>query len=366
MHAAVESHPCRFEVSLDQGCILAARMGPPQAKRWAIRPANAMLNSRHMQPMSHRLTIELRRRQRDCHDLCCCCGRFFKPGDTAHSGYAKGGEPLCVGDCCSQNLAETAVRTYWQKRAYEVPEGDSSLWRYMDFSKFVLLVKEKAIYFARADHVGDKFEGAKGASTNRTVWDDYYLRSFREAILNPPDGKRLDISPEKLQSEAERLLKEMEALSLRQLQTSYLSCWHENETESEALWRLYCPPPSVGVAVHASFGSLNVSLGDDPAVAIGRVKYIDFRKEFAGPNDAIFRKRHSLSHEREVRAVISSRENDDALGIHRPVDLNLLIHQIVISPFASGWFEALLKETMAKFGVEIEVITSELMLEPFY
>lgn len=325
-----------------------------------------MLNSRHMQPMSHRVTIELRRRQRDCHDLCCSCGRLFKPGDTAHSGYAKDGERLYVGDCCSQNLAETAIRTHWQKRAYEIPEDDSSLWRYMDFSKFILLVKEKAIYFPRADHVGDKFEGAKGASTNRTVWDDYYLRFFREAILNPPDGKRPDISPEKLQSEAERLLKDMEASGLRQLQTTYLSCWHESEAESEALWRLYCPPPSVGVAVRASYGSLNESLGDDPLVAIGRVKYIDFRKEFAGPNDAIFRKRHSLSHEREVRAVISSRENNGTLGIHRPVDLNLLIREVVISPFASGWFEALLKETTAKFGVELDVIASELMLEPFY
>jgi len=316
--------------------------------------------------MTHRLTIELRRKQRDCHELCCSCARFFKVGETAHSGYAEDGTPLHVGDCCSSKLAETAVRTYWQTRAYEIPDEDASLWRYMDFSKFLLLIKERAIYFARADHVGDKFEGAKGASTNRTVWDDYYLRFFRESILNPPDGKRPNISPENLQSEAERLLKEMEASGIRQLKTTYLSCWHESETESEALWRLYCPPPSVGLAVHASYGSLNTSLGDNPDIAIGRVRYIDFRKEFAGPSDAIFRKRHSLSHEREVRAVISQPDGNDSFGIHRPVDLNLLIHQVVISPFASSWFEALLRGTMAKFEVDIDIIASELMLEPFY
>jgi hypothetical protein len=236
----------------------------------------------------------------------------------------------------------------------------------MDFSKFVLLLKEKALYFARADHMGDKFEGAKGATTNRIVWDDYYLRSFREAILNPPDGKTCTLSYEEVQREAERLLKELETFGHRQSQTNYLSCWHESKTESEALWRLYCPPPSSGVAIRTSYGSLNESLGDNPDIAIGRVQYIDFRKEFAGPNDAIFRKRHSLIHEREVRAVICEQKNQIGFGIRRSVDLNLLIHQVVISPFAGEWFEALLKDTMAKFDVTIETVQSELMLEPFY
>jgi hypothetical protein len=319
-----------------------------------------------MQPMTGRFTMELLRLQRDCHGLCCSCARFFKVADTAHAGYASDGTPLYVGDCCASKLGETATRTYWQPRAFEIPENDASLWRYMDFSKFILLVKEKSLYFARADHVGDKFEGAKGASTNRTVWDDYYLRFFRESILNPPDGKRLNLSPEQLQLEAERLLKNLAASGHRQLKTTYLSCWHESETESEALWRLYCPPPSVGVAIHASYGSLNESLGDDPDISIGRIRYIDFRKDFAGPNDAIFRKRHSLSHEREVRAVIHKQNNQQGFGIHRPVDLNLLIHQIVISPFASEWFEGVLRDTMMKFGVTIDIIHSELMLEPFF
>jgi hypothetical protein len=329
-------------------------------------PRDTVLNFRDMQPMTHRLTIELRRLQRDCHNLCCSCGHFFRTSDTAHSGYSKDGSPLYVGDCCVGKLAETAVRTYWQPQPYEIPENDASLWRYMDFSKFVLLLKEKALYFARADHVGDKFEGAKGASTNRAVWDDHYLRFFRECILNPPDGKTCTLSHEEVQQHAEKLLEELEAAGRLQLRTTFLSCWHESKTESEALWRLYCPPPSAGIAIRATYGALNESLGDNPDIAIGRVQYVDFRKNFAGVNDAIFRKRHSLSHEKEVRAVIRDHGHQEKTGIHRPIELNVLIDQVVISPFASDWFEFVVRDVMSKFEVSIDIVSSELILEPFY
>lgn len=34
------------------------------------------------------------------------------------------------------------------------------LWRYMDLSKFAALLQRKALVFARADALGDKFEGS--------------------------------------------------------------------------------------------------------------------------------------------------------------------------------------------------------------
>jgi hypothetical protein len=33
----LQSHPCRFRVLLDQGCILAARMGQPVSGIWVSR-----------------------------------------------------------------------------------------------------------------------------------------------------------------------------------------------------------------------------------------------------------------------------------------------------------------------------------------
>lgn len=45
----------------------------------------------------------------------------------------------------------------------DVPASDAKLWRYMDFTKFVAMLNNKALYFCRLDHLGDPFEGAKGS-----------------------------------------------------------------------------------------------------------------------------------------------------------------------------------------------------------
>lgn len=319
-----------------------------------------------MQPMTHRFTVELQRLQRDSHDNCCQCGRPFHEADTAHAGYADDGRPLYVGDCCRSSLSETAARFHWMPHPYDVPKPESSLWRYMDFSKFVALLKDKAIHFARADHLGDQFEGAKGVVSNKNVWDDYYLRFFREAVRNPPPGHKCELSNEEVQREAERLLQEMATAGKRALSTTYVSCWHESEVESEALWRLYCPPPSSGVAIRTTFYALNQSLGDQLDIEIGRIRYIDFSKNFAGPNDAIFRKRQSLSHEKEVRAVIRKCADSSEPGLLRAVDLSVLLQSVVVSPFAPSWFGRILAETMTRFDVSSEIRPSDLLSEPFF
>jgi hypothetical protein len=154
-----------------------------------------------MQPMTHRFTIELQRLQRDSHDQCSACGCSFEPDNTAHAGYAANGQPLFVGDCCASQLVETAVRTLWSMRVFDVPKPESSLWRYMDFAKFVSLLKERSIHFARADCLGDSFEGAKGIVANKSVWEDHYVRFFRSAIQNPPPGYKCELSSEEVQGE---------------------------------------------------------------------------------------------------------------------------------------------------------------------
>ena len=271
-----------------------------------------------------------------------------------------------MGDCCLAALSETAARYYWQARAYEIPENAATLWRYMDFAKFVGLLKDGSLYFARADTLGDRWEGAKGAITNKARWDEHYLEHFRDGYRYPPQGVDFHLSEEQIDKEAHRLLGELRTSGEHSLRTSYVSCWHESRFESEALWRLYCPPQSSGIAVRTTFLRLRDSLGDDPHITIGRVQYIDFRLGFAGINDAIFRKRQSLSHEKEVRAVVSRRKEENALGISQPANLALLLERVVISPFAPAWFEGVLKATMARFGVEASTDASELTLEPFF
>jgi hypothetical protein len=276
------------------------------------------------------------------------------------------GTPLYVGDCCATQVQETAVCYSWSARPYEVPAAGAALWRYMDLAKFVSLLRDQSLYFARLDQLGDRWEGAKGDRRNKQTWDDHYLRFFQEAIRNPPQGYTCDKTDDEVQSEAQRLLEELEAGSNYEQRTTYVSCWHENEAESEALWRLYCPPTTAGVAVRTIAGDLKATFDDDFSVQIGRVKYIDFRSQFAGVNDSVFRKRKSLQHEQEVRAVIRIRSEEESIGVARPVDLQSLIKGVVVSPFTPPCFEWIVGDLLQRYAIAIPVRTSELLSDPFF
>ena len=48
---------------------------------------------------------------------------------------------------------------YEEHPSFKSPPDDAVLWRYMDFTKFVSLLDKRALFFVRADKLGDPFEG---------------------------------------------------------------------------------------------------------------------------------------------------------------------------------------------------------------
>lgn len=257
-----------------------------------------------MQKMTNRLTTQLRRLAFENYDHCVSCGWSFEEADTSHLGYGHDDEPLYVCDDCPYQLKETAVRQYFSRRPYETPERTSNLWRYMDFTKYVSLLSSRGLYFTRADCFDDTFEGAKGLKKNKAKWDAFYLDYFRSAIKNPPEGYKCELSDEEVEQRAQKLLSSLETGGEAHKQRTFISCWHESEHESEAMWRLYSSFLPNAVAVRTSYKNLYVSLGRNPSISIGRIQYIDLKKNYAGINDAFWRKRKSFEHEREVRALL--------------------------------------------------------------
>lgn len=318
-----------------------------------------------MQEMTYRLTVDLRRLSFENHDRCVSCGQVFQEGDTSHLGYGQNDDPLYVCDRCSGSLKETAVRHYFSPRPYEVPDQGKKLWRYMDFTKYVSLLSSKAIYFTRADCFEDFFEGAKGIKKNKGRWDSYYLEFFKRAIMNPPEGYVCELSEEVIEKNAQRLLKEMEMGGEANKKITFINCWHESEQESEAMWRLYSSFLPNAVAIRTSYKRLYESLGRDPSINIGRVKYVDLNKNYAGPNDAFWRKRKSFEHEREVRALLTDMKCERE-GKLIPCDLDLLIEDVFVSPQAPEWFIHLVNDINEKFSIKMKVRKSELIEEPFF
>lgn len=314
-----------------------------------------------------RFTSNLRKLSHYRFDRCSECGTKFEGEHPAYAGYKADGTEAYVGECCKAQLVELASHIYWYWSKYKRPEGRAPMWRYMEFSKFVALLKAKALYFARADKLGDPFEGARGIRSREWEWKEYSVEYFKHAMRTVPGGP----SKEELatiDARAEQLYKEMEEISKKELLNTYVTCWHGNDTESEALWRLYCPPPSVGVAIRTDFLSLSIELkADQHDVKFGHVQYINFREHFAGTYDRIFWKRNSLAHEAELRGVIHDwrRDQPEARGIAVPIDLRFM-HRVVMSPFAPSWFEGVLKDVMVKYGMDLTPSPSELAAEPFF
>lgn len=314
---------------------------------------------------SNRFTIELRRLVFEHFDSCTRCGHEFVEAEHACSGYLANGEPAYLCDACSAELVELAARTYFMPRPYEVPPLEAQLWRYMDFTKYVSLLSARALYFSRADQFEDSSEGAKGLRRRKEVWDEHYLHFFRQAIRNPPDGYKSDKTDEEVEAEAQRLLRDLELGGESSRSKTFINCWHESSYESAAMWRLYSSFLPNAVAVKTTYDALYKSLGKDPAIRIGRVHYIDLNRQYAGVNDAYWRKRKSFEHEREVRAVLMDRASSDT-GKLVGCDTDILIKNVYVSPEAPTWFTRLVNDVNRKFGMEVEVSDSTFNEEPFF
>lgn len=296
---------------------------------------------------------------------CTNCGQIFKDGDGAHLGYLKGRQYAVLCDKCSYLLEETVVRYHWQETEYEEPSPEDMLWRYMDLSKFIAIISRNDLYFAAANTFEDIFEGAKGIIDKKSEWNIFYLNFFKEAILTAPGQDTRKLTDEQIKLDSERLLNEINNLGQKDRENTYISCWHLNNYESEAMWKLYSKDVTNAIAIQTTAGHLYEALNREPYINIGKVKYIDLEKRFTSINGAFWYKRKSFEFEKEVRAIIRKHDSKEN-GIYIPVNIDKLIDGIYVSPYASEWFLDVVKSVVTKYNINIPVSYSQMTEKPFY
>ena len=88
---------------------------------------------------------------------------------------------------------------------------------------------------------------------------------------------------------------------------------------------------------------------------------------------SICTKRHSLQHEREVRAVTVVHHDDHdydgfagAAGLYYGVDVAVLIEQVVVAPHAEEWISSLVRAVSQKYGLMAPVRESTLDADPIF
>ncbi len=310
-------------------------------------------------------TLESRIFEKEHYDSCTVCGRNFIDGNTTHLGYNHDNNLELVGDCCISVLKETIVRHVYQTLPYIIPNPESVLWRFMDLAKFVSLMQNNSLYFSRADCFEDPFEGAKGVLIRQEEWSKSYYDFFCYAIDSAKQIDGISRSLEEIKEQAQRLLLEFKESTSKQPLHTFINCWHENQYESEAMWKLYTKDSSQGIAIRTTYNRLYNSMQKNPSISIGRVNYIDYSKRFVDHNGAFWYKRCSFEHEKEVRAILSDYTQKDVFGILIPVDLNILIDHIYVSPTAPSWFYSLVRNLLDKYTIHKEVADSTLNIKPF-
>ena len=298
---------------------------------------------------------------------CTLCGRTFRNGETIAFGYdANNSMQMVCEDCLSKITPK--VKHQHSRRVYKKPSPDDILWRFMDLAKFISLLKEKALYLTRIDQLSDPFECAIGLAEHKAEYDAFYMDFFKYAISTTPrTNDEPEPTPEYIQENAERLLRELAEMNRQHRTTIYVNCWHKNTIESEAMWNLYVKDLTQGIAIQTTYDRLYRAIGQEKMPVIGEVNYIDYSKGTVSINNVQWYKRKSFEHEKEVRIIHQVHNSKPSqLGIQLPVDLDVLIENVYVSPMAQPWFEDLANDILQKYGLNKKVIPSQLNREVFY
>src|SRR4051812_13772384 len=74
---------------------------------------------------------------------------------------------------------------YCSHDCFPTPEDDTPIWRYMDITKSLSLLKESVLYFSRLDTFDDPFEGSYPKAYFGA--DDQTWKQLRERMVTDPD-----------------------------------------------------------------------------------------------------------------------------------------------------------------------------------
>lgn len=255
----------------------------------------------------------------------------------------------------------------------------------MDLSKLLDLLQRDSLYFSRSDLLGDPFEGSIPLPNHLTGNTHIaILHQLQELLAN--DSGTEDEKKERRQlieeirekfpmvkafgdtplNEIAKLFGDLSKIRVAFSRQIFVSCWHINEFESAAMWRLYSLS-SESVCIQSTYSNLASQLPDKAMV--GLVQYIDYNST---PIDAgnlltpFIHKRQSFNHEHEVRALIWDTKRQNELGLRIGVNVPELVERILVNLSSPPWYKEVVENVVRKYGVACPVVQSALSASPLY
>jgi hypothetical protein len=238
-----------------------------------------------------------------------------------------------------------------------------SVWRYMDLSKFIWMIQRDALFFCRSDSLGDPFEG----HYTKVIADQEEehiktLQANNQFAAIPAAVHAVEMAREVFRVNTLELPKQLK-------QKYFVSCWHMNEEESPAMWKLYTSQ-NESICIRSKYKTLANLLPEESL--LGCVGYINYHRDSFDTTEMwsyIIHKRKSFEHEREIRAAIYRGEACpfeavDGKGLVVPINVAELIEEIFVSPTAQSPLSEVVTGLAEKYGLSARVLESRVNEEP--
>lgn len=213
--------------------------------------------------------------------------------------------------------------------------NEQILWKYYSLEHFLWLIRNKALYFGRADGYEDKRE---------ILTTDLHAKLF---YYNNIEALQRDVERDKPHT--------------------FLNCWTMSEHESYLMWKAYSNINN-GVVIKTNANRLMASYSGDASITIGKVEYIDEHTQSAQPFGQelnwlylVFSKLWFYSDEKELRLYFDDRVQQLQHTI--PVDLNILIDEIRLSPKVDSDSRQIIYDTLSSEGLDLMVRQSDIEIE---
>ena len=260
------------------------------------------------------------------------------------------------------------IKLFESHPVFTSPKSNAKIWRYIDFSKFVNMLDRNALFFARASELDDPYEGIMPKFNDK----------IRSSIYQ--DARHTFKSDEQYQN----FLIHQSSLNVfykNFKKTILINSWHLNDHESASMWKLYSHD-NYGIAIQSTFSKLCNSLKNNifDQIFIGEVKYLDYEKEWLEEGNLFYpfiTKRKSFVAESELRAIewstpsnsfitkdksIIYRNETTKSGKYVPVNLDILIDKIFVSPLSESWVHSTVEAMIKKYNLNKNVTQSDLYL----
>lgn len=239
------------------------------------------------------------------------------------------------------------MRSIWEDQR----TSSGLLWRYFKTVHFVSLLEDAKLYFAPVAHFDDRFEGAAAVIPPRFIdpryaEPDYLDRAFKTSKDD-----------------------------------TNVSCWHEAEQESDAMWRLYAEERK-GVVICSTSERMSsailpfrfTSQSQPETLWAGQVRYVDLtqiRLKESGIQ-RFFYKHVVFAFEREFRLAFNLEMarlftgQSEVEGVFVPVDLHALIERIILGPRLPEGERDQITQHVRKLGLADRLTDSILLGQPRY